>query len=83
MSDLLNFLASLPIGYMFAYPNTDLPVDYMEVNGQRLLKSDYPILHEVLSGNVIDDGEYFVLPNSSSVSGMFNDQKAKIIVKIR
>jgi hypothetical protein len=83
VSDLLNFLASLPVGYMFAYPGTDMPEDYMEVNGQRLSKEQYFILHQVLLGNVVDDGSYFILPKSSEISPMFNVPNTKIIVKFR
>lgn len=84
MSDLLNFLASLPVGYMFCYEGTDLPEDYIEVDGQRLLKGEYPMLHQVLLGNVVDDGTHFILPDSSKVRHLFDDlPNTKIIVKIR
>jgi hypothetical protein len=84
MSDMLNFLASLPVGYMFCYSGCDVPDDYIEVNGQRLLKSEYPMLHQILLGNVIDDGTHFILPDSSKVRLLFDDTpNTKIIVKIR
>lgn len=84
MSDLLNFLASLPVGYMFCYDGVDVPEDYIEVAGQRLLKDEYPMLHQVLLGNVTDDGTHFILPESDKVRTLFDDvPNTKIIVKIR
>lgn len=84
MNDLLSFLASLPVGYMFCYRGENIPDDYVEVAGQRLLKSEYPLLHEILLGNVIDDGNYFILPESSKIRELFDDTSdSKIIVKIR
>lgn len=83
MSDVKNFLASLPIGYMFAYEGVDVPENFLELSGQRLSKKEYPLLHLMLINVASDDGDDFILPNASSVSDLFPNSAGKIIVKVR
>ena len=61
-----------------------MPEDFIEVMGQRLSKQEYPMLYQVLLGNVTDDGSHFILPESSTLRDLFDDEhSSKIIVKIR
>ena len=82
---LMEMLASLPIGYMFNYPHDDVPDDFIVVVGQKLLKSEYMDLYQILRGNVPECGEHFILPDVKSLMTLF-DQKlptSKIIIKYR
>lgn len=78
--DMLNWL---PIGYMTSY-NGDTPNNFIEVDGQKLSKADYSEVYEILKGNVVEDGDFFILPIKSVVQGLFSldDAKYKIILKI-
>lgn len=83
MSDVLNFLASLPVGYMFAYDGDVVPEDFLVVSGQKLCKKDYPLLYLILTNIVLDDGNDFILPTAESIAGLFPNSAGKIIVKVR
>lgn len=61
----------LPIGNMIAHSGS-IPKNFLEVDGQRLHKLEYPIIFNTLKGCVVDDGDFFVLPKKESVMAMFS-----------
>lgn len=85
-SKTISFLTALPVGYMTCFSNSEVPEGFIEIDGQRMIKKDNINLFNILRGNVIDDGDTFVLPNKEKISSMFkgfDPQKSKIILKIR
>lgn len=79
------FLKVMPVGYMMPFSGDTIPQGFMEVNGQRLIKSDNLRLFNILKGIVIDDDVYFVLPTKQKVSALFNGfdpEKGKIIIRV-
>lgn len=85
IDDLRAMLSSLPVGYMFNYPHADIPEDFIEVSGQKLLKRDYMDLYQIMRGNVSECGEHFILPDVSSLMSLFDDVETThtIIIKYR
>lgn len=82
-------LKIMPVGYMTAFVGESIPAGFMEINGQRLSKTDNIKLFNILRGVVLDEGDYFVLPNkqkifdlSKSNFGGFDINSSKIIMKI-
>lgn len=90
MSDKqFDFFRVMPVGYMTAYSGENVPGGFMEVDGQRLSKSENMRLFNILRGVVSDEGEYFVLPKkqaifdiSKSKFGGVDIKTHKIIMKI-
>lgn len=81
----LEFLKVMPVGYMTPFQGDVIPVGFMEVNGQRLIKRDNMSLFNMLRGVVVDEDVYFSLPTKEKVSSMFSgidSQKSKIIIKV-
>lgn len=85
----LSFLKVMPIGYMTAFVGDTIPTGFIEVDGQKLIKSDNMKLFNILRGVVLDQGDYFVLPDkrkifeiSKSNFGGVDVQKSKIIMKV-
>ena len=85
IEEMWTMLASLPVGYMFNYPFSDLPENFIEVSGQKMLKQDYMDLYEIMRGNVIESDEHFTLPTASSLIDLFDTTETphKIIIKCR
>lgn len=83
MSSATDVLTWLPIGYMISFPYDNFPSNFIEVDGQRLSKADYQDVFDVLKGNVVDDGDTFVLPQKSLVTTKFSSSAGKIIMKLR
>lgn len=78
------FFESLPRGSMISVEKSISVDGFLEVDGQELLKSQHPILFDVLRGNVTDLGESFVLPSKVHLGTYFTDfdpTKMKIIIK--
>lgn len=85
----VNVLKVMPIGYMTAFQGDSIPTGFIEVNGQKLLKSENQKLFNILKGVVTEDGDHFILPNkqkifdiSKSNFGGMDIQTCKIIMKI-
>jgi hypothetical protein len=79
------FLKVMPVGYMTPFSGDVIPEGFMEVNGQRLLKSPNMRLFNILRGVVVDDDVYFVLPTKQKVSTLFSGfdpEKSRIIMKV-
>lgn len=83
MSVEFDVLSWLPIGYMINFPCDVCPTNFIEVDGQRLSKSEYQDVFDVLRGNVIDDGDTFVLPKKSDLVKKFSDTSTTILLKLR
>jgi Phage Tail Collar Domain len=80
------FLSSLPLGYMISYAGDCVPENFMEVNGQRLRKEEYPLLFSVMVGSLDRDQDTFVLPTRERMMNYLGDKcdhTSKIIVKYR
>lgn len=83
---MMSFLSALPLGYMTCVKSDLVPEGFIEVDGQRLNKHDNLKLFNVLQGNVIDEGETFLLPQRAKLAPMFNNfdsNTSKIVLKIR
>jgi hypothetical protein len=79
------FLKIMPVGYMTPFSGDEIPTGFMEVNGQRLIKSDNMKLFNILRGIVVDEDIYFMLPTKQKVSSLFSgfdSQKCKIIMRV-
>lgn len=72
----------LPVGYMICFPLGEIPKNFIEVDGQRLSKLEYPDLFDTLRGSVVDDGDYFVLPQKQELATQFDLDNKRLIVKI-
>ncbi len=83
MSIEFDVLSWLPVGYMINFPSGVYPTNFIEVDGQRLSKMEYQDVFDVLRGNVIDDGDTFVLPKKSELVKKFSDINATILLKLR
>lgn len=79
----VEFLSWLPVGYMIVSPQQFIPENFIEVNGQRLSKLEFPELFDMLRGNVIEENEHFVLPKQSELCKKFPSNNGKIILKIK
>lgn len=73
----------LPIGYMIACPNDIVPTNFIEVDGQRLSKTEYGDVFDILRGNVIDNGDTFLLPKKETIQNLFSNAGAKIILRLK
>lgn len=83
ISSMEDVLSWLPIGYMINFPCLVCPDNFIEVDGQRLSKSEYQDVFDVLRGNVVDEGATFVLPKKVDLIKKFSDVNATILLKLR
>lgn len=83
MTTQTEVLSWLPIGYMINFPCSVCPNNFIEVDGQRLSKAEYQDVFDVLRGNVVDDGDTFILPKKADLAKKFNDVNATILLKLR
>lgn len=79
------FLKVMPVGYMTPFFGDEIPQGFVEVNGQRLAKTDNMKLFNTLRGVVEDDGSHFVLPTKQKISKLFSgfdSDRGKIIMRL-
>lgn len=80
----VEFFGWLPVGYMVETLG-QVPMNFIEVDGQRLLKQQYQDLFETMRGTVQEDGDGFILPKKQQLQHLFPEaivKKSKIILKL-
>jgi hypothetical protein len=80
---VLDVLEWLPVGYMINFPYDNFPINFIEVDGQTLSKSEYQDVFDILKGNVIDEGDTFVLPRKDVLKVLFGGNNEKIILRLK
>ena len=80
------FFQMMPIGYMVVFFGETIPENFIEVNGQSLLKDEYASLFSAMVGTVLDCGTFFILPTRETILKLFETKEAqhnKIILKVQ
>jgi microcystin-dependent protein len=54
---------AMPLGMIFSFATTDVPVGALECDGAEYLREDYPDLYAALDSAFISDADHFVVPD--------------------